>query len=108
MARAIFLGAEVVFFSAYIMLARAFGVITIDLPSEISEPEAPTQGGGFLEFIDGIAATFVTGFNMIAAFFQLLTFQAPGQTAESAITLIVFTPLTFVTGWILISAIRGN
>lgn len=108
MARAVFIGAEVVFFSAYIMLARAFGVITVDLPTEIDEPASPDAGGGFLDFIDGIAATFTAGFNMIAAFFQLLTFQAPGQTAESVVTLIVFTPLTFVTGWILISAIRGN
>jgi hypothetical protein len=107
MAKAIFLGGESLFFTLYVLFAEAFNVLPDSTVERIEAPEQPETGGGILEALDGFVATWTFGFDLIARFFQLLTFQAPGQTAESLVTAVIFVPLTFITGWIILSTIRG-
>ena len=104
MGQAAFMGGSALFFTVYILIAEAFGILGQSTISDIDAPGAPDRGG-FFGAIDAIIQVFAFGFDLVARFFQLLTFQAPGLEAASMVTIIVFVPLTFINGWIIVSGI---
>ena len=104
MGQAAFMGGSALFFTAYVLIAEAFGILGTSSISDINAPGAPDRGGIF-GAIDAVIQVFTFGFDLVARFFQLLTFQAPGLEAASMVTLIIFVPLTFINGWIIVSGI---
>lgn len=113
MLSALFIGGSAAFFTAYVLAANALGVIGDSEISPITPPGAdnPERNAPFgfiLDFADGVIDAFQVAFNLAGQFFQLLTFQAPGQEAASLITAIIFVPLGFVNGIIIFRLIRGG
>lgn len=107
MGKAVFVGGSALFFTSYLLVAEAFGIIGGTAITSVDQPAPPEQGSGFFGAVDAILNIFNFGFNLIANFFQLMTFQAPGLEGASLITALIFVPLTLINGWIIVTAIRG-
>jgi len=131
MGKALFLALSAAFFIGYSLIANALGYggdplqpITTPgsgIAGETTEEEGQfCASGGFLDVCDnpiwGPIIRTIAGFGeavtnfatIFSGFFQLITFQAPGQSEASMVTLLIFGPLTFANGFIIFSAVRGS
>lgn len=105
--QAVFVGGSALFFLAYVLVAEAFGILSSGITvTAITAPSAPDRGG-ILGGIDAVIQALTYAFDLMSRFFQLLLFQAPGLEGASLITLLIFTPLTFINGWIIFRGLRG-
>lgn len=123
MGKAVFIGLSAAFLTAYAIIANAL-LIQNELIEPISASECITQGQGADQtcisddpavnipilgpIIEATASAISVGFSLFNGFFQLITFQANGLEAASAITALIFYPLGFVNAFIIFSAIRGS
>ena len=125
MGRALFLGLSTAFFIAYALIANAL-LITDQKTITFGDSELGciTQGVGEDEscikddprvnipilgpIIEATASAISVGAQLFGPFFQLITFQAEGLGAASFITLLIFTPLSVINGFIIFTAIRGS
>jgi hypothetical protein len=129
MGKAIFLSLSVALFIGYSLIANALG-FDGDPLDPLSSPQstssfvdeqclneetgqerllcrAPVMGP-IVKFILGTGQAVSAAADIFSGFFQLITFQAPGQSAASLVTLLIFGPLTFANGFIIFNAVRGN
>lgn len=125
MAKAVFLGLSAAFFIAYALVANAllipnqetitfgtdqFGCITQgegdeeECISDDPRVNIPILG----PIIEATANVISSSVQLFGPFFQLLTFQAQGLGAASFITVLIFTPLAIINGFIIFSTIRGS
>lgn len=102
----VFVGGSALFFTAYLLVAEAFGFLGTSEITPAGVPESPDRGG-ILGAIDSVIQVFTFGFDLFARFFQLLTFQAPGLESASLVTALVFVPLGLANAWIIFRGIRG-
>jgi hypothetical protein len=130
MAKALWLGLSMAFFTGYSLIATALFVPTstlepvytdgssvdcssiedaglIVLPGDPCYKEVasgiPIIGG----FLSGVSDVLDVAGQMFSGFFQLVTFQT-GFPAASFLTLLIFVPLFTINAFIIFGAIRGN
>lgn len=127
MAKALFLGLSAAFFIAYALVANALLIPnqrTIHFGNEefagcitqgegedvecIADDSRVQKLGFFGDLIEFVTSAVAVSVNLFSPFFQLITFQAQGLGAASFITVLIFTPLAIINGFIIFSTIRGS
>lgn len=126
MGKALFVGLSAAFFIAYALVAQALlvpdqkTILPINNVSEGCITQGPEDDESCISddprtripilgpIVQAVASALEIGTQLFSGFFQLITFQAAGLESASLVTVLIFTPLTFINAFIIFTAIRGS